>query len=163
MTRNMWYVRMNLSPCATNISLRWYTSITSIWWVSTGWIRRWRTMVFSGSPSNGGTSFLCTCTIQVAHQQLSEDATERVQERIGRSAVPRVVQEDSLGYQWMDQSVERLRGCHFPDQGRKRRDCRVCSDRCSVGGRSLVKILQHMLWKASTVYGRLLSHLPRPA
>jgi hypothetical protein len=43
-----------------------------------------------------------------------------------------VVQEDSLGYQRMDQSVERLRGRHFPDQGRKRRDCRVCSDRCSL-------------------------------
>ena len=50
-----------------------------------------------------------------------------------------VVQEDSLGYQRMDQSLERLRGRHFPDQGKKRRDCRVCSDRCSVGGRALVK------------------------
>jgi hypothetical protein len=49
------------------------------------------------------------------------------------------VREDSLGYQRMDQSVERLRGRHFPDQGRKRRDCRFCSDRCSVGGRSPVK------------------------
>ena len=50
-----------------------------------------------------------------------------------------LVQEDTLGYQRMDRSLERLRGRHFPDSDRKRRDCRVCSDRNSVGGRSLVK------------------------
>ena len=49
-----------------------------------------------------------------------------------------VVREDSATYQRHDQSVERLRGRHFPDKARKRRDCRVCSKRGSAGERKLV-------------------------
>ena len=36
-----------------------------------------------------------------------------------------------------DCSLERLRGQHFPDCDRKRRDCRVCSDRGPGGERHL--------------------------
>jgi len=51
-----------------------------------------------------------------------------------------VITPDVLpGYQHQDQSLERLRGRHFPEKTTKRRDCRVCSDRNPGGETQLVK------------------------
>ena len=49
-----------------------------------------------------------------------------------------VVQEVRPTHQRYDQSVERLRGRHFPDKAQKRRDCRICSQRGHGGERKLV-------------------------
>ena len=39
-----------------------------------------------------------------------------------------------------DQTLERLRGSHYPDTGAVRRDCRVCSDRGPGGRRHLTSV-----------------------
>ena len=40
-----------------------------------------------------------------------------------------------------DDTLERLRGQHFPDKIHKRRDCKVCSQRCQGGERHLTNTI----------------------
>ena len=49
-----------------------------------------------------------------------------------------ICRRDPSSYSRTDQSLERLRGQHFLQKGRKRRDCRVCSDRNPGGERKVV-------------------------